>query len=208
MGDQRQFVVEDDDGILTLFVHDGEKPGRAGVGRTDTQEPGDRLPLVDPLDVDRVVEVLVRVRPDRKGPSRSLRPLRGSATTVVPASRSCTHVRWQGEQRSRRVLGGRSRQRHRRQPVRRRAPAHGPLPYSTGSGRRLNGSKPQADERLPEGRSLEDRGKDLVRGNGDDDEEQRPALGHVDLRGCGRRDRHREVADRVPRARTRAPTST
>ena len=88
---QRQFVVEDDDGILTLFVHDGEKPGRAGAGANrHTQEPGDRLPLVDPLDIDRVVEVLVgfarieKVRLDHSDPSR------GSATTVVPASRSCT----------------------------------------------------------------------------------------------------------------------
>ena len=91
VGDQRQFVVEDDDGILTLFVHDGEKPGRASAGpNRHAQKPGDRLPLVDPLDVDRVVEVLVgfarieKVRLDHSDPSR------GSATTVVPASRSCT----------------------------------------------------------------------------------------------------------------------
>ena len=63
-------------------------------GQTQTvrmeNEPGDRLPLVDPLDVDRVVEVLMgfarieKVRLDHSDPSR------GSATTVVPASRSCT----------------------------------------------------------------------------------------------------------------------
>ena len=57
----------------------------------------------------------------------------------------------------------------------------GRCPTPRDPGRRLDRSKPQADERLPEGRSLEDCGKDLVRGNGDDDEEQRPALGHVDL---------------------------
>ncbi len=57
----------------------------------------------------------------------------------------------------------------------------GDRPTPRNSGRGLDRSKPQADERLAEGCSLEDRGKHLVRSNGDDDEQQRPALRHIDL---------------------------
>ena len=63
-----------------------------------------------------------------------------------------------GAQRSRRAQEE-GPPRHRTQPVRRRAPAHGQSPDSTGSGPRARPFEPQADERLAEGRSLEDRGK-------------------------------------------------
>ena len=163
-------------------MHDGEKPGRAGAGANrHAQEPGDRLPLVDPLDVDRVVEVLVgfarieKVRLDHSTPPREAQRRWFRRAGRAP------HVRWrehnahdehQEEGSAKGTERNRSAVEHQRTGSR-------PTPRDPGRG--LDRSKLQTDERLAESRSLEDRGKDLVRGNGDDDEEQRPALRHVDL---------------------------
>ena len=116
-----------------------------------------------------------KVRLDHSDPSR------GSATTVVPASRSCaprplagstTLTTSTGEGSAKGPERNRSAVEHQRT---------GSSPGSTESGPR---ARPfgAADRRAPcRGRSLEDRGNDLIRGNGEHHEQQRPALRHIDL---------------------------
>ena len=183
-----------------------ETRSRRRWGEPTRARTRDRLPLVDPLDIDRVVEVLVGFARIEKSVSIT-RPLPRKRNDRVPASRSCTtsaggehnaHDEHQEEGPAEGTERNRSAIEHQRTGVDRlhgiRAEAR---PF-----------EPQANERLAEGCSLEDRGKTsyaaMVTTTKSSD---RPCVTST-CRGCRPKGRHREVAGRVPRARTRVPTST